>query len=557
MQTVGRAILNGSTWLINLQPHAALMFRRVFGGFRNDEPRTTYTLAHTPANCFELQWFAQRYPLQITPAAAEKLQTLAAAHVGDVREMQTILADGYQPAARALAIPLRHYQGVAADLYLLLQRLLNGDDVGLGKTATAIATLADPRTLPAIVVTLPSLTRQWKAEIERFMPGIRVAIAQKTTPHYVGNVDVLITTYTKLAGWRETLSRPNSFRSIKFDEIQELRRDESDKYAAAKQIADRMNFRMGLSATPIYNHGGEIFNIFEVLAPGALGTVDEFCNAHCRAHGSDRSKWTLTDPVGFGSFLRAEGLMIRRTREMVGRELPPMSKFTQAVDADQKALDASRGRANMLAKIIVGRANASPVERLQAAGEFDAMMRKVTGISKANAVADFVRIIIESGEPVVLAGHHHAVYDIWRERLKDLNPVFFTGRESQVQRDAAKREFVEGRSPLFVLALRSGVGLDGLQYSKCRTVVFGEFDWSPAVHTQFIGRVCRDGQTQKTFVYYCASDFGSDPVMIDVLGVKRDQSEGLTNLRLGGDEILSEPAAEHIKRLADAYLRGK
>lgn len=555
MQTVGRAILTGSTWEINLQPHAAMMFRRVFSGYRANDPRTVYHLPHTPANCFELQWFAQRFPLQISPA--DKLGRMAAAHVGDVEGMQAILADNYTPQARGLAVPLRRYQGVAVDLYLLRERLLNADDVGLGKTATAIGALADPRTLPAIVVTLPNLCNQWKAEIEKFLPGTRVAIAKKSTPHWVGNVDVLITTYAKLAGWRETLSRPNAFRSIAFDEIQELRRNESDKYNAAKQIADRMAYRMGLSATPIFNHGGEIFNIFEVLAPGSLGTVDEFCTAHCTAYGSDRSKWRLTDPVGFGSFLRAEGLMIRRTREMVGRELPPVSKFTQQVDADPKALDANRGRANMLAKIILGRAQAqSSAERLQAAGEFDALMRKITGIAKANAVADFVRIMAESGEPVVLAGYHHAVYDIWRERFKDLGAVFFTGQETQVQREAAKKAFIEGRAPILVLALRSGVGLDGLQYSKCRTVVFGEFDWSPAIHTQFIGRVCRDGQRQNVFVYFCASDFGTDPTMIDVLGVKREQSEGLTNLRKGGDEILSEPAAEHIKRLAADYLKG-
>lgn len=537
-----------------MEAHAAMMLRRVFGGFRETDGKTSYKIDHTPANCCDLRWFCQRYPLEVTPAA--ELERLANAHESDLEELQAILAADYKPTERKLAIPLRHYQGVAGDVYLKARSLLCADDVGLGKTATAIGSFAEPKTLPAIVVTLQNLCRQWKAETEKFLPGIRVGITQKSAPHYVGNLDVLITTYTKMHGWRETLSRPNGFRSIVFDEIQELRRDDSDKYRSAKKIADQMEYRLGLSATPIFNHGGEIFNIFQVLSPGRLGTPDEFCTAHCSAYGSsDRSKWKIKDPVAFGAWLRAEGLMIRRTREMVGRELPPLSKFTQEVDADETMLNADRGRANMLARIILQRdLGGARGEQMRAAGEFNVLMRKVTGMAKANAVADFARLMVESGEPVVLAGWHHQVYDIWRDRLKDLSPVFFTGEQSEPARHAAKTAFIEGKSPILVLSLRAGVGLDGLQYSKCRTVLFGEFDWSPAIHTQFIGRLLRDGQTKNVFAYFCASNFGCDPLMIQVLGLKRDQSEGLVNLRQGGDEILSDVAEAHIKRLAEEYL---
>src|SRR5690606_4870756 len=102
------------------------------------------------------------------------------------------------------------------------------------------------------------------------------------------------------------------------------------------------------------------------------------------------------------------------------------------------------------------------------------------------------------------------------------------GSESFRQKEEAKKRFVEGDCPLFIMSLRSGAGLDGLQ-GVCNTVVFGELDWSPGVHEQCIGRVHRDGQNQSTNVYYLLATEGSDPIVADVLGVKRAQVEGIRN----------------------------
>ena len=91
--------------------------------------------------------------------------------------------------------------------------------------------------------------------------------------------------YAKLAKWQHDLK--GVVRTVIFDEVQELRREESERYKAAATIAGAATYRVGLSGTPIYNYGGEIHNVIDVLRPGALGSRQEFAREWCHTlrHG--------------------------------------------------------------------------------------------------------------------------------------------------------------------------------------------------------------------------------------------------------------------------------
>ena len=462
--------------------------------------------------------------------------------------------------------------------------LLLADDLGVGKTVTAICGLSDPRTRPALVVTMTSLTRQWQRELARFAPQLKTHILKKGTPYDItrkprtkhnpdqlalgggpmmpgagGLPDVIITSYSKLAGWAETLR--GLVQGVVFDEVQELRHGTgSAKGSAAYAIAQAAPFRLGMTATPIYNYGGEIFAVFEALMPGALGTWDEFCTEWCTYVGKD--KWALKDAKAFSMFARDSAFMLRRTRADVGRELPDRSVTMHDVDTDAAPLDKIETAAERLAQIIVSRHSTFRNEVRDASRDLDVMVRHATGVAKAPHVADFVRLLVESGESVVLYGWHRDVYSIWQERLADLNPELYTGSESAAAKDQAARRFtgrtlsgerVEPTTKLLIMSLRAGVGLDGLQ-DVCQTVVFGELDWSPGVHEQCIGRVFRDGQKQNVAVYYMIADEGSDPIVVDVLGVKREQVESLRNPTAEHLETL-ETNPDRIRDLAQKYLK--
>ena len=545
------------SWKIKCEPHVLLRMKRVFGRIAK-HAHGTITLTDGDETARDLLWFLERHPMTISDAERKQLEKRAARHELRRKNVEEVLSDGYEPPAFSLAVTARRYQRLAADMLLRSGGFLLADDVGLGKTASAICTFTDARTLPALVVTLTHLPRQWELEIGKFAPSLRVHVIKRGTPYDLRDKqgrfpDVVVVNYHKLSGWADSLA-PH-VKSVVFDEAQELRHDVSAKYAAARHVAESARYRMGLSATPIYNYGGEIFNVLDVLRPGALGVREEFVREWCGGNESqgDRDRVRIVEPRAFGTYAREQGLMLRRTRAEVGRELPALTKVPHHVDADPEALDRVGPSAAELARIILRQGEERRGQKMQASETLDAILRQATGIAKAPYVADFVRLLVESGERVVLYGWHREVYGIWQDRLRDLGPVMYTGSESSTQKDEARRRFVEGQAPVMLMSLRAGAGLDGLQHCA-RTIVFGELDWSPGVHEQCIGRVHRDGQREPVVAYFLIAEQGSDPVMADVLGLKKQQIDGLRDPYADIVERL-ESGGANVKKLAEEYLR--
>jgi len=165
-----------------------------------------------------------------------------------------------------------------------------------------------------------------------------------------------------------------------------------------------------------------------------------------------------------------------------------------------------------------------------------------------------VRALLEGGEKVLLMAHHHAVMDIYKEELKPYKPKFITGRETERQKEAAYSAFMEGKSNLLCLSLRAASGLN-LQRATC--VVFGELDWSPAVHSQAEDRAHRIGQEDSLLCYYLVSPRGSDRAMQDALGLKISQFVGLMGDETPSPEdqmFIESQAREHITNLVERLL---
>jgi hypothetical protein len=556
-------------FVVDTLPHIVLRLKRWFGGLGSKRGQRIRVSA-TPETARELQVFTALFPMQLCP----ELERMAAQHVETVSLVDDLLSARRAPPPFDLAIPLREYQRVATAITLQTGSLLCADEVGLGKTAAAIGLFTDPKTLPALVVTLTHLPTQWQREIARFAPNLRTHVLKGTTPYSLSGAplangqlslvrdplpDVIITSYSKLRGWAETLAPV--IQSIVFDECQELRRagqqgiaskgsDRSYKYAAAEILSEGCAVRMGLSATPVFNYGSEMFNIMHILSPGKLGTWTEFRDEWC----GWGDKHPVKSPKAFGSYLADVGLMLRRTRKDVGRELPALTKVPHHIAADTTILDRAASAAVDLARIVLAQTEENKGDRMNAAGQLDVRLRQATGIAKAPYVAAFVRMLVEQGEKVLLYGWHREVYGIWLESLKDLEPVMYTGSETAVQKERSRDAFVKGDSRVLLMSLRSGAGLDGLQHA-CRTVVHGELDWSPKVHHQCDGRVHRDQQEHPVVSYYLYADHGSDPIMLDVLGVKRQQADGITDPNAPLVEAVQQVDPGHIRRLAEEYLK--
>ncbi len=549
-RTYGSMSWTGSAWSLDVEPHVAIRLKQIFPSI-NKTARTPFTLAGGPRLGADLKWFTDRYPLKISTEDVARLSGQKTLFETQQSEIGAILSPSWRPPAQAgFRGNMRpySYQTQAAELVRRTGRLLLMDEMGLGKTISAIAAVVAPDFLPALVVPQTHLPGQWAEKIAEFT-NLKTHIVKKTTPYELPPVDVVICPYSKLAGWID-YAESSGFKSVVFDEIQELRSGSGTaKGAAAQAFSRQASLVLGLSGTPIYNYGEEIWRICDFLEGGCLGDWFDFVREWCSP--GPGGKWLVSEPEALGTYLLENHIALRRTRRDVGDERKFANTIIHTVPYDEQPLeDGAAMMAHLARQVISG----SFTERGQAAREFDMLLRHATGVAKAKHVAAFIKVLLAAKQPVLLCGWHRDVYDIWMRELAEYKPVLFTGSESPKQKRATVDAFLSGASDVMIMSLRSGAGLDGLQ-ARCRTIVFGELDWSGKVHEQCIARLDRPGQTEDVDAIFLVADGGSDPGVMGVIGLKNSQAHGIVDPLSAPSDQRSD--STRIRQLAELYLRGK
>ena len=132
---------------------------------------------------------------------------------------------------------------------------------------------------------------------------------------------------------RDDISRLK-IRTVICDEVQHLRSKTTQKYTAIKKIAglDIVNYRIGLSGTPIYNHGSEIWPIVDILKPGFLGSFKEFCEYFCYMNEKGRAIVLENKRESLRHELQKH-IMLRRKKSDVLKELKDKVRYKEYVDA--------------------------------------------------------------------------------------------------------------------------------------------------------------------------------------------------------------------------------
>jgi len=533
------------------EPHVCIKLKGIFEHLRKGDI-DDFAFPFIDEMCHNLLWFLDRYPMQADKKTMQKLKLGQRKYLAKVKEMENILSDVYSLPSPAIKEPYqaRHYQLQAATLWLRQKKpFILADDMGLGKSLSALlAFVIEPKILPGIIVCETHLTTQWKRDMVEKFTTLTAYIIPVGKIHKLPPADLYIIPYSRIAKWVDVLAA--KIKTIVFDEVQQLRvGDEdsinwTDKYRACRNLAKIASHVIGLSGTPIYNYGIEIFNILDCMSPGCLGHRRDFT----REYGYK----IIKDAKGLGSYLRERYLMLRRTTHDVRRELPQLNTIITEVEWNKKEVAEAEEIAVQLAQSFLTASSFS--ERGKDAMEFNMKLRQITGIGKAHGVAAMVKILLENDYPVMLTGWHRDVYDIWLKELYQYDPVLYTGSESPAQKDEAVRKFTSGESKVFIISNRSGAGLDGLQY-VCKDIVIGELDWSPKVHDQLITRLLRDGQKEGVNVYYPLVEEGSDPVLVDILAIKKEQAHMIVDPMMEMPQQHTDDS--RIKILAENYLTRK
>ena len=536
-------------WVVKGDPSVTEMCKRLFPGSAGSKRGEARFPAHR-RTAGELCWLMMRFPLTVKMADLPLWdKAVADARAYAVRQEQAArMPSRMTPPEGSFTGELMAFQQEGLAFLLQHDRCLLADEMGLGKTVQALSWLASTGLFPALVIPPAHLTRNWQEETARFlrMDGAppRVHVIRGLKPYDLPEADVYVMHYLLLRGWKETLPTL-PFRAVIFDEIQELRHTGTEKYSAASLLSESCEHVIGLSGTPIYNKGGEIWNVINILDYHFLGDWESFSREWCYGYGNA----VVVKPDLLGAYLKREGLMLRRTKQEVLKELPPKRRLVQELDWNDKVY--ARLMEPILPELLRWRSDGTLTASARAMLEeqISQRARQATGVAKAPYVCQFVRALLEGGEKVLLFAHHHEVMDIYKKELHAFAPGFITGRETSAMKDRAVERFMTGKTDLVCISLRAASGLN-LQRATC--VVFGELDWSPAVHSQAEDRAHRIGQEDSLLCYYLVSPQGSDAAMQEALGLKVSQFVGL----MGDTPVSAREAADaasqarrHVERL--------
>jgi SNF2 family DNA or RNA helicase len=401
------------------------------------------------------------------------------------------------------------------------------DDMGLGKTVQSIAWLLHRRpqaSAPFLLVLPRSLVGNWGDELARFAPEIPVH-------HYdgprrkidrAGPGEILITTYgilrrdaAKLAG--------HHFDAVVLDEAQAIKNADSATAKAARGLeADR---RLALSGTPIENDLSELWSLFEFLDPGLLGRRRDFLNAWRRAEPSD----LIALRQGLAP------LMLRRRKEEVAPELPPLIEQTIICDMSPKQARVyaelrDAARAELLSDDGPSKGTTRVLEALlrlrQVACDPRLVGRDDTGSGKMDLLMERLGEARARGDKVIIFSQFTKLLDLVQASLEERSDEVLRLDGSTRDRDTPVRTFQDREDPMvFLISLKAGG--TGLNLTAADLVFVLDPWWNPAAEAQAIARAHRIGRKGSVLAQRLVTRDSVEEQILDLQARKRALADAL------------------------------
>lgn len=459
---------------------------------------------------------------------------------------------------QSLNAQLRGYQQQGLNWLQFLREYEMGgvlaDDMGLGKTVQALAHLlvekeAGRLDRPSLVIAPTSLMVNWRTEAERFAPSLRVLVLhgaqRKQNFDEVTQHDVVLTTYPLLARDFADLSR-HAYHLLILDEAHNIKNSKSKASQLVRQLKAR--HRLCLTGTPMENHLGELWSLFDFLMPGLLGDEQRFrrlFRTPIEKHGDKERQQGLNR--------RIAPFMLRRTKQEVVKELPPKTEILRSVELSGAQRDLYEGiRLAMHAKVQneigkkgMARSHIIILDALLKLRQVccDPRLLKLESAkhvkhsAKLELLMDMLPELIEEGRRVLLFSQFTSMLTLIEEELhaRKLNFVKLTGdtkdRATPVQR------FQSGEVPLFLISLKAGG--TGLNLTAADTVIHYDPWWNPAAENQATDRAHRIGQDKPVFVYKLLTEGTVEEKILAMQNRKKALADSLFNENAEGAKALN------------------
>lgn len=388
------------------------------------------------------------------------------------------------------------------------------DDMGVGKTAQVLALLETRRELrakgeldkPSLAVVPKSLIFNWKQEVERFTPRLRVLdyTGGDRSRKDLSSFDLILTTYGTLR--RDALRLKDIvFDYVVLDEAQAIKNASTESAKAVRLL--RCNHRLALSGTPIENHLGELWSLFEFVNPGLLGASGTFQLVGGAMHNpTEETRKILSHAL--------RPFLLRRTKEQVAKELPPKIEQTIYCEMERRQRTLYNDlrlhyRDSLLKKIGrdgIAKSRIQVLEALlrlrQAAchpGLIDPKFSKDPS-AKLDVLLDQLHDVLEEGHKALVFSQFTSLLTIVRARLKSSGTEYeYLDGKTRDRQARVERFQNDPGCRLFLISLKAG-GL-GLNLTAADYVFILDPWWNPAVEAQAVDRAHRIGQVRQVFAY--------------------------------------------------------
>lgn len=441
-----------------------------------------------------------------------------------LRELGRKLKDftGIKPVAppRGLKATLRDYQQQGLNwLQFLRAYAFNGilaDDMGLGKTVQTLAHLLLEKERgrlkkPCLIIAPTSLMGNWRREAAQFTPRLRVRVLHGPDRHQhfdrLDQYDLIISTYPLLVRDQQVLLE-RQYHYLVLDEAQVIKNPRAQAARVARQIP--ADHRLCLTGTPMENHLGELWALFDFLMPGFLGDSKQF-NQRFRTpiekHADTEQRQRLVR--------RVAPFLLRRTKADVIAELPAKTEMVRSVALSGKQaalyesirLSMEKKVRDAIAKKGLARSHITILDALLKLRQTCCDPRLLS-LSQAKQVNESAKLemlmqmlpeLLEEGRRVLLFSQFAKMLGIIEQQLNAAGIGYCKLTGQTRKREQVIERFRAGKADVFLISLKAG-GV-GLNLTEADTVIHYDPWWNPAVENQATDRTHRIGQDKAVFVY--------------------------------------------------------
>ncbi len=435
------------------------------------------------------------------------------------------------------------------------------DDMGLGKTLQVLAFIKDEMKIgnnkPCLVVAPTSLVYNWKDEVSKFVPELRVNVVHGIKAERIKMMDsfcdsdILVTSYGAL---KRDIDRykDKEFSYIFVDEAQHIKNPKTINASSVKSLRAKGYF--ALTGTPIENSLTELWSIFDFVMPGYLLNHNKFVEKFEKPIVRNNDKEALKTLSRF-----IKPFVLRRLKGDVLKELPDKieSKMVADMSLEQKKLYIAylkKAKGEIAAEIEQKGMEKSRIKILAALTRLRQIcchpatfIEGYNGTSgKLESLKELLENSIDSGHRVLLFSQFTAMLEIIGRNLKNSGIPYFYLDGSTNARDRIDmvNRFNSGEKSIFLISLKAGG--TGLNLTGADMVIHYDPWWNPAVEDQATDRAYRMGQTKAVQVFKMIT---KDTIEEKIFKLQEKKRGLINSIIKPGENLLTKLGEEEIREL--------